>query len=122
MFDLSVLAYRDGEPVALAVEREDGVVRLRTAGLVVSLHLDPFRLDVHRPDGSPVVETAQDEHETEMKQMSGMGHDHATGVHVEAGQSKLLTVTFSTAGTFVMGCHEPGHWGAGMKGTIVVEA
>ena len=34
---------------------------MRTAGLVVSLHLDPFRLDVHRPDGSPVVETAQDE-------------------------------------------------------------
>jgi len=48
-------------PVALAVEREDGVVRVRTAGLVVSLWLDPFRLDVHRPDGSPVVETAQDE-------------------------------------------------------------
>jgi len=49
-------------PVDLAVERGDGVVRLRTAGLVVSLWLDPFRLDVHRPDGSPVVETAQDEH------------------------------------------------------------
>ena len=48
-------------PVARTVEREDGVVRVRTAGLVVSLHLDPFRLDVHRPDGSPVVETAQDE-------------------------------------------------------------
>jgi alpha-glucosidase len=48
-------------PVDLAVEREDGVVRVRTAGLVVSLWLDPFRLDVHRPDGSPVVETAQDE-------------------------------------------------------------
>ena len=49
------------QPVALTVERDDGVVRVRTAGLVVSLHLDPFRLDVHRPDGSPVVETAQDE-------------------------------------------------------------
>ena len=49
------------EPVDVAVERDEGVVRLRTAGLVVSLWLDPFRLDVHRPDGSPVVETAQDE-------------------------------------------------------------
>ena len=47
------------QPVELAVEREDGVVRVRTARLVVSLWLDPFRLDVHRPDGSPVAETAQ---------------------------------------------------------------
>jgi alpha-glucosidase len=50
-----------GEPVDFAVERGDGVVRLRTAALVASLSLDPFRLDVHRPDGTPVVETARDE-------------------------------------------------------------
>lgn len=42
------------------VEEDDDAVRVRTAGLVVTVHLDPFRLDVHRPDGSPVVETAQD--------------------------------------------------------------
>ncbi len=46
--------------VSFTVERADDVVRLRTAGLVVSLWLDPFRVDVHRPDGSPVVETARD--------------------------------------------------------------
>ena len=34
------------------VERDGDVVRLRTAALVVSLGLDPFRLDVHRADGS----------------------------------------------------------------------
>ena len=44
-----------------AVDRDDGVVRLRTERMVVSLWLDPFRLDVHRPDGSPVVETARDD-------------------------------------------------------------
>ena len=53
------------DPVAataeLAVEHGDGVVRVRTSGMVVSLWVDPFRVDVHRPDGSPVVETAQDE-------------------------------------------------------------
>ncbi|HWS57666.1 MAG TPA: alpha-glucosidase, partial [Actinotalea sp.] len=47
--------------VVFAVERGDDVVRLRTAALVVSLWLDPFRLDVHRTDGSAVVETARDE-------------------------------------------------------------
>ena len=40
---------------------EDGVVRLRTRAMVVTLWLDPLRLDVHRPDGSTVVETARDE-------------------------------------------------------------
>ena len=48
-------------PAAFEVERGDGVVRLRTEGLVASLHLDPFRLDVHRPDGSAVIETASDD-------------------------------------------------------------
>jgi uncharacterized cupredoxin-like copper-binding protein len=65
--------------------------------------------------------TAQDEHEVEMKDMSAMGHDHPTGVHVDAGGSKPLTITFKSAGKIQTGCHEPGHWGAGMKGTIVVE-
>ena len=45
-------------PVAFALEREDGVVRVRTEKLVATLTLDPFRLDVHRPDGSVVAETA----------------------------------------------------------------
>ncbi len=47
-------------PVTYAVEREADVVRIRTSAMVVSLWLDPFRLDVHRPDGSAVVETARD--------------------------------------------------------------
>jgi alpha-glucosidase len=46
--------------VEVAFERSDDVVRLRTSALVVSLGLNPFRLDVHRADGSPVVETMQD--------------------------------------------------------------
>jgi alpha-glucosidase len=48
------------ESVDFRVERADGVVRLHTSAITVSLWLDPFRLDVHRADGSPVVETAQD--------------------------------------------------------------
>jgi len=48
------------EDVEVVFERGDDVVRLRTSALVVSLGLDPFRLDVHRSDGSPVVETARD--------------------------------------------------------------
>ncbi|MBM7800005.1 alpha-glucosidase [Microlunatus panaciterrae] len=48
------------QPVAFDVDRDADVVRLRTAALVVSLWLDPFRLEVHRLDGSMVIETAAD--------------------------------------------------------------
>ena len=46
--------------VDFAVDRDDDVVRLRTAEIIVSVWLDPFRIDVHRIDGTPVVETARD--------------------------------------------------------------
>ncbi|HET7397858.1 MAG TPA: glycoside hydrolase family 31 protein [Intrasporangium sp.] len=45
----------------LRVERDADRVRLFTDALVVSLWLDPFRIDVHRADGSPVIETAADD-------------------------------------------------------------
>jgi alpha-glucosidase len=48
------------DEVPFTVERGDGVVRLATAALVVSLWLDPYRLDVHRTDGTAVIETAAD--------------------------------------------------------------
>jgi alpha-glucosidase len=49
-----------GTEVTFSVERDDGVTRVRTAALVVSIGTDPFRLDVHRTDGSAVVESALD--------------------------------------------------------------
>jgi len=48
-------------PVEFRVERDEDRVRVITSSMVVSLWLDPFRLDVHRADGTPVVETAADE-------------------------------------------------------------
>jgi alpha-glucosidase len=48
-------------PPAFEVERAEGLVRLRTSVMVVSLWLEPLRFDVHRLDGTPVVETAQDD-------------------------------------------------------------
>lgn len=47
-------------PVEFRVERDADRVRLITAAMVVSLWLHPFRLDVHRTDGSVVIETAAD--------------------------------------------------------------
>lgn len=45
------------------VERAEqaGTVRLYTDAVVLTVELDPFRIDLHRVDGSPVVETATDD-------------------------------------------------------------
>jgi uncharacterized cupredoxin-like copper-binding protein len=69
-------------------------------------------------------EQAQEEHE---KLMSGGNTTHhhmqgdRAGVELDPGQTKTLEYTFpDTPGTFLYGCHEPGHWAAGMKGTVTI--
>jgi uncharacterized cupredoxin-like copper-binding protein len=75
----------------------------------------------------------QEAHHTEMAEMGGshegmdmgtMPHDGETtvmhAVVLEPGESVEMTHTFDTAGPTVIGCHEPGHWEAGMKMDIDV--
>lgn len=68
----------------------------------------------------------QAEHEEEMKAGGdGGGHDPHGGdsnpkVTVAPGKEADLTHKFEEAGTFEVGCHEPGHYDAGMKIEVVV--
>lgn len=48
-------------------------------------------------------------------------HDSEAGVSVEPGETVEFTYTFDTAGELLAGCHEPGHYEAGMVATITVE-
>ena len=60
------------------------------------------------------------------KMMSDMGSmpmemdDEADSVTVQGGATEELTWTFREAGTVIYGCHQPGHYAAGEKGTINV--
>lgn len=77
-------------------------------------------------------EASQNEHEEEMQ--AGMGHEEEMdgemgGEHegafpeaflLDPGETKEVEVTFDEAGEFLYGCHQPGHYGAGMVGTITV--
>ena len=74
-------------------------------------------------------EAEQDDHEAEMGgdgshggPMEGMDHGGSDGeaITVEPGGTATMTKTFESAGTVILGCHEPGHYEAGMKATIVV--
>ena len=66
-------------------------------------------------------EAAQDEFEMEMSEGDSMAHDTDAGVSVEPGESETFEYTFAEAGDLLAGCHEPGHYGGGMKATITVE-
>ena len=77
-------------------------------------------------------ETMQDDHEAEMRaaeetdgdmdDMDEMGHGSASGegddeaaITVEPGQQGEITHTFGSGDDLLVGCHEPGHYAAGMK-------
>lgn len=66
---------------------------------------------------------AQLEHDEEMAHMD----DAAThsgdepAIIVQPGAAGELSYTFSEPGTYEVGCHQPGHYGAGMKIEVTVE-
>ena len=70
-------------------------------------------------------EEGQDAHEAEMAAMAASGSmtmaDEANGFALLAGESKALTWTFTEAGTVFLGCHQPGHFAAGMIASVIVE-
>jgi len=66
-------------------------------------------------------QATQDEHEAEMAEMGGMAHDEPNVATIPAGETVELTWTFGEDGSVLVGCHQPGHYAAGMKGRITVD-
>ena len=65
-------------------------------------------------------EAAQAEFEAEMAGEE-MDHDSDAGVSVEPGQTETFDYDFGAeAGELLAGCHEPGHYDAGMVATITI--
>jgi len=77
-------------------------------------------------------QAAQDDHADEMRSatsvssedMGGMGEmSHAPGdraVTVKPGATAEIVTIFDSAGTFIIGCHQPGHYESGMKASLSV--
>jgi uncharacterized cupredoxin-like copper-binding protein len=65
----------------------------------------------------------QQAHADEMAQMGdAMAHDQANSLTLRPGETKQLTWQFGDAGTLEYACHQPGHYQAGMRGQITIEA
>ena len=62
--------------------------------------------------------TVQQVHENEMS--TGRMGGESTGVTGPAGATVGLVYTFGQPGTLEIGCHVPGHYAAGMRGTITI--
>lgn len=62
----------------------------------------------------------QAQHEAEMQEGGMEMGDEPNELEVPAGETTSLTWHFTEAGTTQYGCHEPGHFPAGMVGTITV--
>lgn len=70
-------------------------------------------------------EAAQEDHEMEMRQMGstgGMGGDQTdkSAITVMPGKTGELTRTFAKGDQLLIGCHEEGHYAAGMRITLNV--
>lgn len=65
---------------------------------------------------------AQQEHGESMDSgdMEGHNMDDADALLLEPGKSGELTHTFEKSGEILIGCHQPGHYEAGMKSTVTV--
>jgi uncharacterized cupredoxin-like copper-binding protein len=68
---------------------------------------------------------AQDQHEAEMQDMTGddsMAHEEPNAFVIDPGETREMTWHMTESGEIIMGCHQPGHYVAGMKGTIDVRS
>lgn len=63
---------------------------------------------------------ALEEHAELMKKFPGMEHNEAYMAHVSPGKQGEIVWRFNRAGEFDFACLIPGHYEAGMRGSIVV--
>jgi len=61
-----------------------------------------------------------EEHAELMIRFPNMEHEEPYMAHVDPGESMEIVWKFSNAGSFAFGCLLPGHFAAGMKGSVTV--
>ena len=98
-----------------------GAITVRTGETVAFVVTNTGRLP-HEFVIGPAA--AQDAHEREMASgmRMAMNDEAAFSLDVPPGQARTLVYTFRAPGALLYGCHVPGHYAAGMRGTITVKS
>lgn len=65
-------------------------------------------------------EAAQAAHAQDMGEMDHDGGQLLAALELPPGATRETTVTFDEPGELIYGCHEPGHYEAGMLGVVTV--
>ena len=70
-----------------------------------------------------VLGTAQElkKHAELMRRFPGMKHDDSNMAHVNPGKTGEIVWQFTQAGEYAFACLVPGHFEAGMAGTVVIK-
>ncbi len=107
----------------LRIELDDDM-RFSPSALTVVVG-EPVKLVVINRGKLPhelVIGTAAElaEHQREMTSGSAAHHHADSAISVEAGQSREVLRTFDKSGELGIACFQPGHYEAGMKGTLTV--
>jgi uncharacterized cupredoxin-like copper-binding protein len=113
------------------------VTRTIEVRMLDSMRFVPNRVDVrqgdtirfvHRNDGKVMHEFVigtkkeNEEHAALMLKFPNMEHDEPYMAHVGPGKTAEIIWTFNRSGEFEFACLIPGHYAAGMAGTVAVRA
>ena len=98
-FDPSTLSVKKGETVKIIVSNGGNTLHEMVLGTAADLK----------------------KHAALMRKFPGMEHDDANMAHVKPGETGEIVWQFTKAGEYAFACLVPGHFEAGMVGTVVVK-
>lgn len=95
------------------------LIKVKKGDVIKFIHSNPGQI-MHEF----VLGTAKslDMHAEMMKKFPGMEHSEPYMTHVAPSQKGEVIWQFTKVGEFSFGCLIPGHYDAGMKGTVIVES
>lgn len=80
-----------------------------------------FNMGVIPHDFTIGDEEMQDDHELEMSGGDMHEAEDPNAILVQPGETREITWTFTEPASLLIGCHVPGHWAAGMRGTLTID-
>ena len=94
------------------------LIKVRKGDVIRFVHTNSGNLMHEFVLGTP---ESLDQHAEMMKKFPGMEHSEPYMAHVPPKQKGEVVWKFSQPGRFAFGCLIPGHYDAGMKGTVIVQ-
>jgi uncharacterized cupredoxin-like copper-binding protein len=129
-FDPEEIVVMAGETVRFVLDNPTGAAHDFTLGDLEAQELHNAQMAAgmtHDDDADHDDEMADDDADHD-DEMADDGHGEAgegglpAPVTIAPGESVTVLATFEEPGEVLIGCHQPGHWEAGMRGTITVVA